>query len=35
MCHGRGVIVSVGEFESDEDAFNYALEFDYGMKLEE
>ena len=31
---GKGVVVVVGDFEEDEYAFNYALENDYGMKID-
>ena len=31
---GKGVNIVIGDFEIDEDAFNYALENDYGIKIE-
>lgn len=33
MYHGQGVILTIGDFEDDEEAFNYALENDYGIEL--
>lgn len=32
---GKGVVVTTGDFDTDEEGFNYALENDYNMNLEE
>lgn len=33
MHHGKGIIYVVGQFDSGEESFNYALENDYGIEL--